>query len=76
LTAPADGWFVVRGWADEGAYVWLQNGTNGLGQTAPTGNQYSLSYCSLPVKKGDVIQVGYYGGTLTMCRFVYANGAQ
>jgi hypothetical protein len=76
LTAPADGWFVVRGWAGEGAYVWLQNGTNGLGQTAPTGNQYSLSYCSLPVKKGDVIQVGYYGGTLTMCRFVYANGAQ
>lgn len=76
LTAPADGWFVIRGYAGSGAYVYLSNTTNGLGQTAPTGNSSSLSYCSLPVKKGDNVTVGYYGGALTMCRFVYANGAQ
>ncbi len=76
MTAPADGWFVVRGYASSGAYVWLRNENNGLAQTAPTGSSGSISYCSLRVKKGDVIQVGYYGGTLTMCRFIYANGAQ
>lgn len=76
MTAPADGWFVIRGYAGSGAYVWLRNETNGLGQTAPQGSSSSVSYCSLPVKKGDIIQVGYYAGSLTMCRFVYAEGAQ
>lgn len=75
-TAPANGWFACRGYAGSGAHIYLENNSTEFGQTAPTGSSTANTRCFLPVKKGDRVVIGYYGGQLSWVRFYYAEGAK
>ena len=71
-TAPANGFFTLIGYGVEND-IYLKNTTTGL-INAIEGNVPSNSSTGifLPCKKGDVVQVGYYNGTVSQFRFIYA----
>ena len=76
-TAPANGYFQIsKVIGTAGAYVNM-GVSNGVGiNLQPTG---SSTYCKgfIPVKKGDVVSVGYTAtGTTNLFRFYYAEGEE
>ena len=81
LVAPADGYAVINASSNTAnAYISLniKDSTNTIGilqdlkMVPETGKVIATS---LPVSKGEIIQVGYYGISLNSFRFVYANGS-
>lgn len=75
-TAPANGYFYCQGYAGSGAYVSLFNQTKNFGASAPTGNSGSTVFCLCPAQKGDVVATYFYGGSLSVLRFIYAEGSK
>lgn len=77
-TAPADGWFVIikTSGVTNGALN-IYNNTTELGYTITAPTTTNVMRLSVPVSKGDVIQLNYsMTGTTNYFRFVYANGAK
>lgn len=74
-TAPANGYFYSQGHAGSGAYVSLLNQTKGFGVSAPTGSNSSSVFCLCPAQKGDVVATYFYGGSLSVLKFIYAEGS-
>ena len=81
LVAPADGYAVINASSNTAnAYISLniKDSTNTIGilqdlkMVPEIGKTIATS---LPVAKGELIQVGYYGISLNSFRFVYANGS-
>lgn len=73
-TAPANGYFVIHGYGST-ANIWLINHVSGLDNSVEGNSDIeSIGGIFLPCRKGDVIQAGYYGGTVTLFRFIYAEG--
>lgn len=66
-TAPANGWFAVRGQS-----ALLYNITTFYG-TQMTATYANSSFCNLKAKKGDVVRL-WYNGSPNLLRFVYAEG--
>ena len=60
-TAPADGYYCYNSWVT-GAYIALDNYTNGLRVVSEKGSNGGIDMANLlPVKKGDIITLGYDG---------------
>ena len=81
LVAPADGYAVINATSTtSSSYISLniKDSTNTIGilqdlkMVPEIGKTIATS---LPVAKGEIIQVGYYGISLNFFRFVYANGS-
>ena len=81
LVAPAEGYAVINASSNTAnAYISLniKDSTSTIGilqdlkMVPETGKTIATS---LPVSKGEIIQVGYYGISLKSFRFVYANGS-
>ena len=77
-TAPADGYVILRGYGgSSGTTLTLSNETvGGLASGFCTVNQTAGSECNvfIPVKKGDNFHAYQYNGTVTLLRFIYAQG--
>ena len=73
-TAPANGWYNILGYGSENA-IWLKNNSTRTYNSAP-GFIESVSNTGvfIPCKKGDEVSAGYYNGTVSQFRFVYAKG--
>lgn len=78
-SAPADGYFIVKGYNSSATLSNLLgclNTSTGLGYSiTPSNYSGSESTVTVPAKKGEQVVIYNYGGTFTMVRFVYANGA-
>lgn len=77
-TAPADGYFVlVKRGSSSGQYANIENSTNGLATASITQSSGNWVYAWLPVKKGDVVSIGYdAAGATETFRFIYAVGSE
>ncbi len=79
-TAPANGWYCFAksstGASQRVALFNLKSGTNTIiGSCAYAGTTGQSPYVSVPVVKGDVIQVSYtVAGSTNIFRFIYAQG--
>ena len=73
-SAPANGWFAIRGYAASGAFLWLSNNANQIMQSGVAYSASAKGGVCIPCKKGDSVSIGYYGGALDFVRFVYAEG--
>ena len=74
-TAPANGWFVcARVGSSSDQIVYMINYSNGYAAQGVKGTGM-LAVTSVPVKKGDVIQIDYStSGDVNTFRFIYAEG--
>ena len=73
-TAPANGWFAIRGYTHSDAFLWLSNNSNQIMQAGSAYNSTAKGGVCIPCKRGDTISIGYYGGKLDFVRFIYAEG--
>ena len=76
-TAPANGWYCVRGaWSSRSGFLRLNNGYN-LISYAQTGAEGAADgCCNLPVAKGQQITLEYSGNTIWWFVFIYAIGSE
>lgn len=75
-TAPANGWFAVQKLSGVNAgYIYFINRANEMGtEYATTSSQYTAKIF-IPVKKGDIVEIGYnMKGATNIFRFIYAEG--
>ena len=75
-TAPANGWFAVQKVCGVNAgYIYFLNRANKMGIEYPTTNASFTAKIYIPVKKGDIVEIGYYmTGKTDIFRFIYAEG--
>ena len=76
-TAPADGYFAIRGAAtDAGGFIVMSNKKTQMSTNPVAFNAGGGLQSFLPVKKGDVVHVWYGNFAEVFFRFIYANGAK
>ncbi len=74
-TAPANGWYSIEGYGSNTTSLWLRNASAKVYNSAPGFiESVSTSATSVQCKNGDTVFAGYYGGTITHFRFIYAKG--
>ena len=80
-TAPANGWFTLRKIANSDGsandkYCEIYNNTSSTG-VHNNGMYGFLFICTIPVLKGDIIQINYNAtGNTDLFRFIYAQGSE
>ena len=76
-TAPTNGYFLVS-WTASAAnqYLHMRNINSDFGTTSSSVANYNGVRCWLPVRKNDVVVIGYNVGTKNYFRFYYAEGAK
>ncbi len=75
-TAPADGWFCCQGaTTNTSSAVGFRNDTSGMSCYIPGVYNNSPVRCFIPVRKNDSVIFQYTNVTVTLLRFVYAQGS-
>lgn len=75
-TAPANGWFAVQKVCGVNAgYIYFINQANKMGTEYATASSSYTAKIFIPVKKGDIVEMGYnMTGKTEIFRFIYAEG--
>ena len=75
-TAPANGWFAVQKVCGVNAgYIYFINQANKMGTEYATAISSYTAKIFIPVKKGDIVEMGYnMTGKTDIFRFIYAEG--
>ena len=74
FTVPADGYVVLRASTSQGG-IYIVNLSNGIIVSSISERMWALG-CTLPVKKGDIVQVKSWQASSHSLFFLYAEGSQ
>ena len=76
-TAPANGYFFLRGQGADGTYIGLYEADTYFGMRAEiSGGSAHNAYINLPVRKGQIITLIYSVASILNFRFFYAQGSE